>query len=367
MPIGVIPEQFAVQIAYGIYDYIDNPGSPYHLNRSKRPVLERLRNRRVQSPAVNGILTVKYNEDSDIDFQWFNDLDILDHEEISVGYDLIFDFRQCHMGHKVRHQKFKDAGYTIIPNANRSGKGDFTKIAKADKLRLVDLVEQEFMEVADAYDRRLDYFLHVGRTFDTDAMAGIADLVPYVIPAGGTYGSQPWTRPELQRQAEIDLATDGSVDAGQTINRLKRNAMVNNQEFGGQLDFAFAGGLAIDYWIAWCKNEGLDWQVQMNTGLQKTNMVIEDAAVVIAGLPVVHDPTLDKIAAETGDDTWSRTLHMWNTKSWELHHPPGEDKQFSAGLDPVNQRFSRYSWEGRYCLLNKNPSSNVLVTFAAPA
>ena len=92
---------------------------------------------------------------------------------------------------------------------------------------------------------------------------------------------------------------------------------------------------------------------------------IPDTMWSFNGTPVVYNPTMDLMAELTGDATWNRRAYGIDPKTFVVGVSEGEDKLFSAPLDPFDQRITRFSLDGRYTLYCLNPRPNFVHEFAS--
>ncbi len=358
---AVSPEALQ-EIAYSIYDYVDNTGNPFIIDRKKTPFWSMLQTMAKDAPAVNGIITIKYKRDGGLTIQHWEGRDRLEFEEMRIDFDLIFDFTQSHMGLEILHQELKDAGYSIVPNGPR-GKSFATKISKANAFRLVNLLEEKIEEMMDGWMRELDVIYHRDGTADPLSPVGLDALMP-LVNTSGTIGGKSRSNVLLQHHVILN----STVTAGGTLiadlTTLRRNANLNTRGFKGEVDVMFAGSEWLDNYTEYCRLNELRYNAKVD-GVSKIDFGIPDTAIHFEGIPVIHDPTLDDLAVLENDTTWQRRCYGLNSKTWRFYHPPSENKQFSAPLDPSDQRISRLSLDGRHALALIKPNGNFLNTVAA--
>jgi len=358
---GVSPEALA-EIAYSIYDYVDNVNNPLVIDRKKMPFWSWLQARRKDSPAVNGIITIKYKRDGGLTIQHWEGKDRLEFEESRIDFDLIFDFTQSHMGLEIPHQELKDAGYSIVPNGPR-GKNFATKISKANAFRLVNLLEEKIEDMMDGWDRENDVIWHRDGTQSTLAPAGLDAMMPLVNTSGNIGGK---SRANVLLQHHVTTGSTTTAATGTLITdltTLRRNANLNSRGFKGEVDVMFAGAAWLDAYVEYCRNNNLRYEGNVS-GIGKIDFGIPDTAIHFEGIPVVHNPTFDALVDIEGDATWAKRCYGLNSKTWKFFSTPGENKQFSAPLDPFDQRISHLSLDGHHGLALVKPNANFLNTVA---
>ena len=357
---AVSPEALQ-EIAYSIYDYVDNTGNPFIIDRKKTPFWSMLQAMGKDAPAVNGIITVKYKRDGGLTIQHWEGKDRLAFEESRIDFDLVFDFTQSHMGVEVPHQELKDAGYTIVPNGPR-GKSFATKISKANAFRLVNLLEEKIEDMMDGWDREQDVIWHRDGTQSTLAPAGLDAMLP-LDNTSGLLGTKSRANALLQHHVILNSTVSAGGSLIPDLTTLRRNANLNSRGFKGEVDVMFAGAAWIDAYVDYCRNNGLTFENQAS-GTSKVDFGIPDTAICFEGIPIVHNPTFDALVDIEGDATWTKRCYGLNSKTWKFYSTPGENKQFSAPLDPFDQRLSHMSLDGHHALALIKPNANFVNTVA---
>ena len=72
-----------------------------------------------------------------------------------------------------------------------------------------------------------------------------------------------------------------------------------------------------------------------------------------------------ELATLTGDATWNRRAYGLNTNTFVFGHGEREDKEDTYPADPIDQRVTRMSIDGRYLLYPINVRSNWVHEFAS--
>lgn len=353
-PTYLTQEQLA-ETLFGIRDYVDNPKNPHVLDRKQLVVKGILDKVSKEVPFIRNQIAVKYKSEADeLEMQiWYNK-DRLRFLEIREGFDLIHNGVQVHIGIEQWHQELKDAGFVVIPNGARSQ--NFAKgISKVEGLRLFDTLKEKMESAMDRWDILIDQkFLH-NVTGNANEPVAISDIVSKT-PTVGSYGGRSRANPEMQNGAFL-TSTASTFERDMT--RLMRAANLYNRGFKGLgTNVILAAGGWIDRY-----NDAVRGASSFNVNAPMNNqgkidIGIPDTDFSFRKVPVVHCPTMDQMAIDTGDATWNRRAYGLNTKSLVFGHAPREDKELTIPLDPADQRVTRMSLDGRYILYTINPRAH---------
>jgi hypothetical protein len=362
-PSYLTQEQLA-ETLFGVRDYIDNPKAPYTLDRAQLVVKGILDKVSKVVPFIRNQIAVKYKSEADeLEMQiWYNK-DRLRFMEIREGFDLLHNGVQVHIGIEQWHQELKDAGYVVIPNGARSQ--NFAKgMSKIEGLRLFDTLKEKMESAMDRWDILIDQkFLHNVSGSASEPVA-ISDIVSRT-PTIGTYGSRSRANEDMRNGATL---TSTAATFERDVNTLMRNAGLYNRGFKGLgTNVILAAGGWIDRYNDSVRGSTVG-SYTVNTNLRdqgKIDIGIPDTDFAFRKCPVVHCPTMDRMALLTGDATWNRRAYGLNTKTLVFGHGEREDKELTIPLDPADQRVTRMSLDGRYSLYTINPRAHWVHEFAA--
>lgn len=357
-----VPAERLQETAYAVYPDVLNRKNPETLDRYEMPWWSFLQSHSKSSGNANGTTTVKLKKSGGLELQFWSRRDPLGFGETNIDLETTFPFTNMHMGLEMVHDDLFNQGYDVVANAQR-GKNFAKKLSEDEGNRLIDIVEEKIEDLLDAWDVQGDLtFLRDG-SYDTKAPVGLDGLLP-IDPTSGTIGGVSRSNPLLQHtvKASLTVTSSGTLKAGMI--QAQREANRNSRGRGGKVDFIMAGSSFIDAYQAFSTANGLVINGDLS-GNKRVDIGLPDTGLYFNGIPIVWNPSFDVLQTiEAASVDWRKRAYMLNSKTWKLCHPGSNDKRFSAPMDPAEQRFTRLSLDGRYCLVCTNPNANSIVYIA---
>lgn len=233
---------------------------------------------------------------------------------------------------------------------------------------LVDWFDAAIEEWDDAYDRNLELAWLRDGSYDTKAPVGLDGLIS-LSPTTGTIGGKSRSNPLLQHQVFTgSTLTAGTGTLRSNLTKARRRANLNSRGRGGSgVDMFIAGEDFIDGYVQYAINQGIDYQHDVKSGaINKVDVGIPESGYHFEGTPIMYCPTFNDLSViePSASVSWNKRCYMLNSKTLHFMQMGGLDKFQSHPADPSDQRVSRFSMDGRYCLAVSVPNANALVTIA---
>ncbi len=253
-------------------------------------------------------------------------------------------------------------GYNVVPNGPR-GRNFAKPLAADDANRLVNYVEEQIEDMFDAFDVKNDLAYLRDGSYDTKAPVGLDGIISPVATTG-TVGGKSRANPLLQHTVYGGLTTAAAGTLRVGLTRAMRNANLNSRGSAHKVDFLMCGSAFLEGYVAFATANS--WQVQTKaTGTPKLDIGIPESGYEFEGIPLVFNPSFDPLdTIETASPVWSKRCYGLSSKTWKFLTCPGRDKEFSAPMDPADERISRLSLDGRNQLVCLNPNANFLVSIS---
>lgn len=360
---AVITPEVLQRINYAAYKDVWNRKKPIVVDRKEMPWLSFLNKKKKTSGMAGGSTVVKLKKNGGLDIQFWERRDVLGFAEPNIELELEYPFVNAHVGLELVHQDLVQMGYMVTPNGPR-GKNMAKRMSEDEVNVLVDYFEEVVEDMMDTYDQKLDVaFLRDG-SYDTRAPVGLDGFIT-TTPTTGTIGGKSRSNPLLQHVVSLGATATNGGTLRSVLTAARRNANVNSRGRGGSgVDFLMVGSSFLDAYVAYATAN--NWQVQTKaTGTPSLDIGIPESGYEFEGLPLVWNPTFDVLdTLESPTYPWKKRCYGLNSKTWVWAYQQGMDKNFSAPLDPSDQRFSRMSLDGRYGLICTVPNANFLVTVA---
>lgn len=362
MTVTYLPAQVLQEITFACYDDVLNKNDVIAVDRKEMPFLERLMKRKKSDAgSTGGVTKVLLKTSGGSEIQAWQRRDVLGFQETVVDLTLEFPFVNLHSGLELVHDDLLNMGYAISYNEDRNPKKPFR--AKGDLNRLADIVSEKIETFLDDWKIQLDQILLRDGSYDSKTLVGLDGLVS-TSASTGTIGGKSRVNPHLQHVVRTGLTTSASGTLYTGMKRALHDANLNGRGRSSRVDFLMAGRDFIDGYIAWRLNNG--WTVNTNASkLGKIDLQIEDSDLSFAGIPIVHNPSMDVLdTVESAAIPWSKRCYGISSKALELRVPSGMDMQFTHPPEPGDQRFSRFSLDFRCGLVNTIPNSHFMVSIA---
>lgn len=358
---GLSPEALQ-EIRYSVYDEVHNPKNPYIYDRVNMPTLSMLMKRARKRSGVGEIIQAKIQRNGGLRRQHFSGRQILEHRQSRVDFELEFEYNRTFVGLELEHEELEREGYRIIPHGPR-GRSFAKSLTEASAIKIMNIFEQKIEDLDNQFDEEMNEVLILDGSQDTQAPQGMEAYMT-LDPAAGDLGGKPRTDKALQHQVLTGTTTTSGGTMEKHLRQLIRAANLNNRGFRSNIDFIRAGADWIDGYIDFAKANNLNYE-HPPTEIKRLDVGIPDSALHFQNIPIIHDPTMEILDSKFPIG-YSRTKSAMGvaTKTWELAHAPGKLKEFSAPLDPPDQRFTWMGIESRVALIPTKISGNFLNVLA---
>lgn len=368
MPIAVPPEALQ-RISYAVYNDV--------MNRKKEIIVDRhdlvfkafLDKRSKSSGQAGGSTTIKLKKSGGFTLQFWERRDPLAFVEPNIELELSYSFTNVHSGFEVVHEDLYKMGYLIKPNkTGGSVSSAGSKLSEDEANILVNWFDAAIETWDYEYDKNIELAWLRDGSYDTRAPVGLDGLVN-LSPTTGTIGGKSRANPLLQHQVFTGLTTTtltGTMRTRMTQARRRANLLSSGRGSGG-IDVIMAGSDFIDAYVQFAINQGIDYQHPVASGqIKKIDIGIPESGYHFEGIPIAYCPTFDDLATIEPSATvdWKKRAYMLNSKTFHFLNMAGLDKFQSHPSDPSDQRVSRFSMDGRYCLAISVPNANALVSVA---
>jgi hypothetical protein len=348
------------------------------MNRKKEIIVDRhdlvfkafLDKRKKSSGQAGGTTTIKLKKNGGFTLQFWERRDPLTFVEPNIELELTYSFTNVHSGFEVVHEDLYKMGYLIKPNKTgvTSASGAASRMSEDEANILVNWFDAAIEEWDDAYDRNVELAWLRDGSYDTKAPVGLDGLVN-LTPTTGTIGGKSRSNPLLQHQVFTGLTTTALTGTMRLkMTQARRRANLNSRgRAGSGIDMIMAGSDFIDSYVQFAINQGIDYQTPLANGqIKKVDIGIPESGYHFENIPIVYCPTFDDLAViePSASVSWNKRAYMLNSKTFHFMQMEGLDKFQSHPADPSDQRVSRFSMDGRYCLAVSVPNANALVSVA---
>lgn len=366
-----MPAEVLQEIGYSVNDDVMNRRDPTTIDRQELVWLSILEKRKKVSGQAGGKTIVKLKKNGGLDIQFWERRDRLGFAESHIDLELEYPFVNIHMGLELVHDDLADQGYDITPNGPRS-RTSFKKMSEDEANTLVDIVEEKIEDMHDSWDVNLELALLRDGSSDTKAIVGLDGLVT-TTPTTGTIGGKSRANPKLQHNVYTDLSSATLAAGGNMRQRMTDGVRkANNNSRGrmnkGKMDVIIAGDNFVDGYMTYGEKNNFTVNTKAS-GTPKLDIGISETGLVFSGggydIPIVRCPAFKRLQEiESASVDWNDRAYGLTSKAWHLCHPKGKDKVFSAPLDQSDVRYTRFSIDGRYALVETVPDSSVLWALA---
>lgn len=368
MPLPIPPEALQ-RIAYSTYNDVMNRKKEIIVDRKDLVFFAFLEKRKKSSGQAGGSTTIKLKKSGGFTLQFWERRDPLTFVEPNIELELNYSFTNVHSGFEVVHEDLFKMGYLVKPNKNGAGTSGFaTRLSEDEANILVDWFDSTLEEWDDAYDRNVELAWLRDGSYDPKAPVGLDGLIT-LTPTLGNIGGKSRSNPLLQHTVFTGSTTTASTGTLRSnMTKARRKANLNSRGRGGSgVDMILAGEDFIDGYVQFAINNGITYQNMIKDGAVKNlDVGIPESGYHFEGLPIVYCPTFNDLAVfePSAPVSWNKRAYMLNSKTIHFLQMAGMDKFQSHPTDPSDQRVSRFSMDGRYCLAISVPNANALVTIA---
>lgn len=361
---GSISPAGLTEIAWAAHTEVLNRRDPYVYDRHTLPWLSAISKREKKVTGMGGAVILKIKTKGGLVAEHWEARDVLTFRESRIDFEVRFPLRRTHMGLEILHSELENEGYTITPNEKR-GKTFASKVSGAEVDCMVDIFEEKIEDMMNEFDETLDRVYLLDGSQDSQAPVGLFGYMT-LDPTAGTIGGQSRSNRILQHNVITGSTVTASGTLERNLNTLVRENNRYNRGFPGKTDFIMAGGDWMDAYVNYAKNNGLRYTSEIGDGKRAIDLGLPDSRIEFQGIPVVHNPSFDDLwerGFNPGYDLRKAAL-LLNSQSWWLGVPPSKMKQFSAPMDPADQRFTRLSLDHRGVLLPRRMNANALNVIA---
>ncbi len=364
-----LPPEVLQRISYSVYNDVMNRKKEIIVDRKDRVFHPFLMKRKKTGGHAGGSTTIKLKKNGGFTMQFWERRDPLSFIEPNIELELTYSFTNVHSGFEVVHDDLRKMGYLIKPNkAGGSVKSAASRMSEDEANILVDWFDSAIESWDDEFDTNLELAWLRDGSYDAKAPVGLDGLVN-LSPTTGTIGGKSRSNPLLQHTVFTGLTTTASTGTMRTkMTQARRAANLNSRgRGGGGVDVLIAGSEFIDAYVQFAINQGIDYQHDVQKGkISKVDIGIPESGYHFEGTPIAWAPVFDDLDLIEPSATvaWKKRCYMLNSKSFHFLETAGLDKFESHPADPSDQRISRFSMDGQYCLAVSVPNSNALVTVA---
>lgn len=357
------------RIAYAVYDDVMNRKKPIIVDRKDMAVHALLMKRKKSSGQAGGTTTIKLQKDGGFTMQFWERRDPLAFQEANIELELEFPFTNVHQGFEVVHEDLYKMGYLIKPNGTAKASGAASRLSEDEVNVLVDWFDAVLEEWDDSFDRNLEVAWCRDGSYNTKAPVGLDGLIN-LSPTTGTIGGKSRSNPLLQHTVSTGLTTTantGTLITGMTTARRAANTFSRGSGTpSGGIDMILVGDSFLDAYVEYARNNGIQYQKQVGGPINKLDLGIPESGYEFEGISLVRANVFADLDVLEPSATipWRKRAYMLNSKTLHFLEMAGMDKLESRAADQSDQRVTRFSMDGRYCLAISAPNRNALVTVA---
>ncbi len=366
---ATVPPEVLQRISYSVYNDVMNRKKEIIVDRYDLAFHKILMKRKKSSGQAGGSTTIKLKKDGGFTLQFWERRDPLTFVEPNIELELSYSFTNVHSGFEVVHEDLYKMGYLVKPNKMGGSVSSAASRLSADEANvLVDWFDSTIEEWDDSYDRLVEIAWLRDGSYDTKAPVGLDGLINFT-PTTGTIGGKSRSNPLLQHTVFTGLTTTASTGTLRTkMTQARRTANNLARGRGGAgIDMILVGDTFLDSYVQFAINNGLEYQHPVGSGaINKLDIGIPESGYHFEGIPLVRIPTFGVLDTLEPSATyaWGKRAYMLNSKSLHFMEMEGLDKFQSHPADPSDQRVSRFSMDGRYCLAISVPNANALLAVA---
>lgn len=364
-----IPPEVLQRISYSVYADV--------MNRKKEIIVDRhdmvwhafLMKRKKSSGSAGGSTTIKLKKNGGFTLQFWERRDPLSFVEPNIELELTYSFTNVHSGFEVVHDDLRKMGYMIKPNkVGGSPSSAASRMSEDEASVLVEWFDSAIESWDDEYDQNVEIAWLRDGSYDPKAPVGLDGLIN-LSPTSGTIGGKSRSNPLLQHTVFTGLTTTAGGTMRTKMTQARRAANRNSRGRGGKkgVDVIIAGADFVDAYVTFAINNGLDYQHDVDKGaVNKLDIGIPESGYHFERIPIALAETFSDMDELEPSATvpWKKRCYMLNSGTFHFLETAGLDKFESCPADPSDQRVSRFSMDGRYCLAVSVPNANALVTVA---
>jgi hypothetical protein len=337
-------------------------------DRQKRPFLRWLESMRKETTFEGGALVYPVQKSfADNGTTWGGD-DTIAAIDPDFQYNMEFGYFNFSTAVTIKHDALTRMGFSVEPNAQGTLM-DRIK-SKDDAFKIINWIENMLEGFEDNHDRRLDELLHFDGTAAVTDPVGLYGILGLANTTGTVGGVSRVTETTVRHYVDLTISTPAAgSDFREKLGKAKRLTDQYGGENGipGSIDMLFVGSAFLDGYKKW--GELNNYRITRSIGEVKSmkfDFAIPDDAVFYEGLPMIWDPTLEKMDIASPATTPDFTKHCvgLNSKTWKYRSLTGKYKKLTSPPDPSNQRISRSDIDSTASLGCNAPAGNFLVSMA---
>jgi hypothetical protein len=357
------------RISYSVYNDVMNRKKAIILDRKDMAYFAFLMKRKESSGQAGGSTTIKLQKDGGFTMQFWERRDPLAFQEANIELEISFPFTNVHQGFEVVHEDLYKMGYLIKPNGTSKASGAASRLSEDEVNVLADWFDRVLEEWDDSFDRNMEIAWARDGSYNSKAPVGLDGLIN-LTPTTGTIGGKSRANPLLQHTVSTGLTTTaltGTLITGMTAARREANTFSRGTGSpSGGIDLILVGDSFLDAYVQYARNNGIQYQKQIGGPISKLDLGIPESGYEFEGLPLVRANVFRDLDVLEPSATvpWAKRAYMLNSKSFHFLEMAGLDKFQSRAADASDQRVSRFSMDGRYCLAVSAPNRNALVAVA---
>ncbi len=305
---GFTPQEQSNLLAGALDFYIRSPAFSQVIQ--KRPLLDALWSKKKTYSGGLGAIKRNVKGQYTTTIQGFQNTDTVSYGNPANMVQASYTDRELHAGISYSYQEAHRDGISITDGVETQHSG-------ASVTRISGIIEDKMEDLTEGWARSMNAMLWNDGTADPLLIPGITSIITETPNVGTTGGLNRATLNWWRNRALLAIASNLTVADQQPLVRAMRREIRQLRRFqGGEPNLILAGAdfiTALEDELTAKMNYSLE-------GLGNKSTEVTAGTIMLSGLPVMYDPTLDDISK-------SKYAYIIDTKNICLYTMEGEDKK----------------------------------------
>lgn len=352
----VTQAQLLAGASYQLESYAS--GDPIDQFTTDRPFAKWLIANREDSVFGNGIFNEKVRFTNDSNYQNYTGDDEVDYNRKDTVRLAPFQHYEAHDGFALNETELANNGVIITDDKN-------AVLADAEKIQIVNKLKEGWSTLKDGFQENWDVEMHLDGQQDAKAAPAL-DLLVSTTPTVGVIGGLdaslfPWWRNNINLSIPSGSTQTDYEGFFEELEQTHRACMT----YGGAApDFIPCGGAFYDYFRRAARAVHT---IQIN-GSASGGVTIDPATQELRfhGVPVVWDPTFDKLDAIVGTipQPWTKRCYFLNKKHYKMRPFKGRWMQQRKPERVYNRYTHFFATTSDYGVTTKKRNSLAVLSIA---
>ncbi|MFC4727143.1 phage major capsid protein [Coralloluteibacterium thermophilus] len=329
---------------------------PFDQVNTDHPFLRDMIAKKKERIGGNEYVTENIRVSNDSNFQHYFGKDRVTFNEKDTIEQAKYPWYDFHDGFGLDEDRLAANGINITDD------GETSVVSEAEKIQLVNLIEEQRTTLKLGAMEKLDESLHLDGTQDPKAAPGLSSIISLTPEVGVVGGIDAAENAFWRNIVNTGISTASAGNLVQEMERAWRAASLYGKR--GTPDRIYVGSDFLDAY----RKDALDTiNRQLNIpGRGGTAVDASTTGLFFKGVELIWDPTFDKLDELYGPFTvpWAKRAYFVNTKTVMLRPLKGHWMRERKPQRPIDQYAHFWAVTGKYSFTTNQRNANAVLSIA---